>query len=99
MEMPLQGTSMHGGLRSQDKGDATTRDKHLADATPKCFRDKFYQLARNSLAKLDSLLDSRLSRKGEIESETNSIDRAIANLTYNKMESNISNLHLLERVQ
>uniref|UniRef100_A0A0D3ANE6 Protein kinase domain-containing protein n=1 Tax=Brassica oleracea var. oleracea TaxID=109376 RepID=A0A0D3ANE6_BRAOL len=29
MEMPLQGTSMHGGLRSQDKGDATTRDKHM----------------------------------------------------------------------
>ncbi|KAF2596473.1 hypothetical protein F2Q68_00007554 [Brassica cretica] len=29
MEMPLQGTSMHGGLRSQDKGDATTRDKHI----------------------------------------------------------------------
>ncbi|CAN6818804.1 unnamed protein product [Brassica oleracea] len=29
MEMPLQGTSMHGGLRSQDNGDATTRDKHV----------------------------------------------------------------------
>ncbi|KAL0824645.1 hypothetical protein Bca101_048322 [Brassica carinata] len=28
MEIPLQGTSMHGWLRSQDNGDVTTRDKH-----------------------------------------------------------------------
>ena len=28
MEIPLQGTNMHGWLRSQDNGDATTRDKH-----------------------------------------------------------------------
>ncbi|KAL0826983.1 hypothetical protein Bca101_050660 [Brassica carinata] len=28
MEIPLQETSMHGWLRSQDNGDATTRDKH-----------------------------------------------------------------------
>ncbi|KAG2315561.1 hypothetical protein Bca52824_018683 [Brassica carinata] len=42
---------------------------------------------------------TRLSREEEIESETNSIDRAVANLTYNKMESNISNFPLLERVQ
>nr|VDD28081.1 unnamed protein product [Brassica oleracea] len=28
MEMPLQGRSMHGWLRSQDNGDTTTRDKH-----------------------------------------------------------------------
>ncbi|ESQ48794.1 hypothetical protein EUTSA_v10021314mg [Eutrema salsugineum] len=42
---------------------------------------------------------TRLSREEEIESETNSIDRAIANLTFNKMESNISNFPLSERVQ
>ncbi|XP_010486930.1 PREDICTED: protein LNK3 isoform X2 [Camelina sativa] len=42
---------------------------------------------------------NRLSREEEIESETNSIDRAIANLTFNKMESNISNYPLPERVQ
>ncbi|KAF2615732.1 hypothetical protein F2Q70_00009853 [Brassica cretica] len=42
---------------------------------------------------------TRLSREEEIESETNSIDRAVANLTYNKMESNISNFPLPERVQ
>ncbi|CAN8269421.1 unnamed protein product [Cochlearia groenlandica] len=41
-----------------------------------------------------------LSREEEeIESETNSIDRAVANLTFNKMESNISNFPLPERVQ
>ncbi|KAJ4871866.1 Uncharacterized protein Rs2_46493 [Raphanus sativus] len=40
-----------------------------------------------------------MSREEEIESETNSIDRAVANLTYNKMESNISNFPLPERVQ
>ncbi|CAH8361936.1 unnamed protein product [Eruca vesicaria subsp. sativa] len=43
--------------------------------------------------------NTRLSREEEIESETNSIDRAVANLTYNKMESNISNFPLPERVQ
>ncbi|KAG2317961.1 hypothetical protein Bca52824_021085 [Brassica carinata] len=43
--------------------------------------------------------NTRMSREEEIESETNSIDRAIANLTYNKMESNISNFPLSERVQ
>uniref|UniRef100_A0A1J3IQA9 Protein LNK3 n=1 Tax=Noccaea caerulescens TaxID=107243 RepID=A0A1J3IQA9_NOCCA len=42
---------------------------------------------------------TRLSREEEIESETNSMDRAIANLTFNKMESNISNFPLSERVQ
>ncbi|KAL1204768.1 Protein LNK3 [Cardamine amara subsp. amara] len=42
---------------------------------------------------------TRLSREEEIESETNSIDRAVANLTFNKMESNISNFPLSERVQ
>ncbi|CAF2127292.1 hypothetical protein HID58_011250 [Brassica napus] len=42
---------------------------------------------------------TRLSREEEIESETNSIDRAVANLTYNKMETNISNFPLPERVQ
>ncbi|CAH2053910.1 unnamed protein product [Thlaspi arvense] len=42
---------------------------------------------------------TRLSREEEMESETNSIDRAIANLTFNKMESNISNFPLSERVQ
>ncbi|KAF8075688.1 hypothetical protein N665_1072s0015 [Sinapis alba] len=43
--------------------------------------------------------NTRLSREEEIESETNSIDRAVANLTYNQMESNISNFPLPERVQ
>ncbi|CAG7877789.1 unnamed protein product [Brassica rapa] len=42
---------------------------------------------------------TRMSREEEIESETNSIDRAVANLTYNKMESNISSFPLSERVQ
>ncbi|EFH59033.1 hypothetical protein ARALYDRAFT_897442 [Arabidopsis lyrata subsp. lyrata] len=42
---------------------------------------------------------NRLSREEEIETETNSIDRAVANLTFNKMESNISNFPLSERVQ
>ncbi|CAN6887329.1 hypothetical protein Bca4012_074469 [Brassica carinata] len=41
---------------------------------------------------------ARMSREEEIESETNSIDRAVANLTYNKMESNISSFPLSERV-
>ncbi|VVA97327.1 unnamed protein product [Arabis nemorensis] len=83
----------------------------LTDETRKCFRDTFYRLARNSYDKLDSeefhmqasRYDygdaTRLSREEEIESETNSIDRAIANLTFNKMESNISNFPLSERVQ
>jgi len=46
-----------------------------------------------------NLFDCRFSREEEIESETNSIDRAVANLTFNKMESNISNFPLSERVQ
>ncbi|KAH0927409.1 hypothetical protein HID58_019665 [Brassica napus] len=40
---------------------------------------------------------TRMSREEEIESGTNSIDRAVANLTYNKMDSNISNFPLSER--
>ncbi|CAH8359902.1 unnamed protein product [Eruca vesicaria subsp. sativa] len=43
--------------------------------------------------------NTRMSREVEMESETNSIDRAIASLTFNKMESNISNFPLSERVQ
>ncbi|XP_023641655.1 protein LNK3 isoform X2 [Capsella rubella] len=71
----------------------------------RCSQDKSDSVSTNSdkllmqTSRYDYGDGNRLSREEEIESETNSIDRAIANLTFNKMESNISNFPLPERVQ
>ncbi|CAF1696589.1 unnamed protein product [Brassica oleracea var. botrytis] len=68
----------------------------LTDDTRKCFRDTFYRLAKNSHHKSESeFLEDRTSRyrNQKTELETNSIDRAVANLTVNKMESNMRNMH------
>ncbi|KAF8109483.1 hypothetical protein N665_0095s0055, partial [Sinapis alba] len=61
-----------------------------------CMQASRYGYGDNTM---DHLFDCRMSREEEIKSESNSIDRAIANLTFNKMEPNISNFHLSERVQ
>ncbi|KAJ0266227.1 Protein LNK4 [Hirschfeldia incana] len=88
--------------------DLQRASEKLTDVTRKCFRDTFYRLAKNSLQKCESgnmnteefLQDTTFS--GDInqktESETNSIDRAIANLTFNNMESNMRNLPPPKRV-
>ncbi|KAG7554409.1 hypothetical protein ISN44_As11g006530 [Arabidopsis suecica] len=66
----------------------------LTDDARKCFRDTFYRLAKSSQQKSDSnsdeFLEDRTSRESELE--TNSMDRAVANLTFNKMESNMRNM-------
>ncbi|ESQ40629.1 hypothetical protein EUTSA_v10014291mg [Eutrema salsugineum] len=87
----------------QDLQRATEK---LTDDTRKCFRDTFYRLAKNSQQKSESgnnnpeefLEDGTRNRDQKTELETNSIDRAIANLTFNKMESNMRNLPPPKRV-
>ncbi|KAG2262917.1 hypothetical protein Bca52824_069996 [Brassica carinata] len=90
----------------QDLQRATEK---LNDVTRKCFRDTFYRLAKNSQLKCDSgninteeFLQDTTTFSGDInqktESETNSIDRAVANLTFNNMESNMRNLPPPKRV-
>ncbi|KAL0736410.1 hypothetical protein Bca4012_012620 [Brassica carinata] len=90
----------------QDLQRATEK---LNDVTRKCFRDTFYRLAKNSQLKCDSgninteeFLQDTTTFSGNInqktESETNSIDRAVANLTFNNMESNMRNLPPPKRV-
>ncbi|CAH2073774.1 unnamed protein product [Thlaspi arvense] len=79
----------------------------LTDDARKCFRDTFYRLAKNSQQKsepgntnLEEFLEDITSgdRSQKIELETNSIDRAVANLTFNKMESNMRNLPAPKRM-
>ncbi|KAF8115607.1 hypothetical protein N665_0025s0075 [Sinapis alba] len=90
----------------QDLQRATEK---LTDVTRKCFRDTFYRLAKNSQHKCESgniinseefLEDTTFSENmnHKTESETNSIDRAVANLTFNNMESNMRNLPTPKRV-
>ncbi|CAH8312635.1 unnamed protein product [Eruca vesicaria subsp. sativa] len=89
----------------QDLQRATEK---LNDVTRKCFRDTFYRLAKNSQQKCESgninseefLQDTTFSGNinQKTESETNSIDRAVANLTFNNMESNMRNLPPPKRV-
>ncbi|CAN8298511.1 unnamed protein product [Cochlearia groenlandica] len=76
----------------------------LTDDTRKCFRDTFYRLAKNSQHNFGSdnnnnnnnleefLDDETRSKDQKTELETNSIDRAVANLTFNHMESNLRNM-------
>ncbi|XP_010491297.1 PREDICTED: protein LNK4-like isoform X2 [Camelina sativa] len=76
----------------QDLQRATEK---LTDDTRKCFRDTFYRLAKNSQQKSDSNLEEFFEDRtssNTAELETNSMDRAIANLTFNKMESNMRNM-------
>ncbi|XP_018442419.1 protein LNK4 [Raphanus sativus] len=88
--------------------DLQRASEKLNDVTRKCFRDTFYRLAKNSQLKCESdninseaFLEDR-TFSGNInqktESETNSIDRAVANLTFNNMESNMRNLPPPKRV-
>jgi hypothetical protein len=88
----------------QDLQRATEK---LTDDARKCFRDTFYRLAKNSQHKSESgnsiseeFLDGQTSRNRnqKTELETNSMDRAVANLTFNKMESNMRNLPAPKRV-
>ncbi|KAL1196870.1 Protein LNK4 [Cardamine amara subsp. amara] len=78
--------------------DLQRASEKLTDDTRKCFRDTFYRLAKNSQHKSDSSNntnskeDRTRNRKHKSELETNSMDRAVANLTFNKMESNMRNL-------
>ncbi|KAL0709122.1 hypothetical protein Bca4012_016100 [Brassica carinata] len=76
----------------QDLQRATEK---LTDDTRKCFRDTFYRLAKNSQHKSESefLEDRTRYINQQTEMETNSIDRAVANLTFNKMGSNMTNMH------
>ncbi|CAN8237094.1 unnamed protein product [Cochlearia groenlandica] len=77
--------------------DLQRASEKLTDDTRKCFRDTFYRLAKNSQQKSESgnshpqefFEDG--TRKKVNELGTNSIDRAVANLTFNKMESNMRN--------
>ncbi|KAK7405551.1 hypothetical protein VNO78_06966 [Psophocarpus tetragonolobus] len=82
----------------------------LTEKTRICFRDALYRLARNTkhvLEDLDGGLNMhqeiprsiyneamRSEENKPMESETNSIDRAVANLMFNKMEINIVDLPL-----
>ncbi|KAL0755383.1 hypothetical protein Bca101_093051 [Brassica carinata] len=66
MEMPLQGTSMHGGLRSQDNGDATTRDKHIKHLTLSCSSlcSSISNISENPTEKIASNLRSYVEKRG-----------------------------------
>ncbi|GMH05082.1 hypothetical protein Nepgr_006922 [Nepenthes gracilis] len=73
----------------------------LSEKTRLCFRDSLYRLAHNSNWQLptqglaegapDGSLRSRQTEAAE--SETNCIDRAVANLMFNKMDTDAPNLH------
>ncbi|XP_033138446.1 protein LNK4 isoform X2 [Brassica rapa] len=88
--------------------DLQRASEKLTDVTRKCFRDTFYRLAKNSQLKCESgninteefLQDTTFSGNinKKTESETNSIDRAVANLTFNNMESNMRNIPPPKRV-
>uniref|UniRef100_A0A1J3F8Z1 Protein LNK3 n=1 Tax=Noccaea caerulescens TaxID=107243 RepID=A0A1J3F8Z1_NOCCA len=85
--------------------DLQRASEKLTDDARKCFRDTFYRLAKNSQHKSESgniiseeFLEGQTSRNQKTELETNSIDRAVANLTFNKMESNMRNLPAPKRV-
>ncbi|KAH0907726.1 hypothetical protein HID58_039553 [Brassica napus] len=92
----------------QDLQRASEKVTVLTDVTRKCFRDTFYRLAKNSQLKCESgninteefLQDTTFSGNinKKTESETNSIDRAVANLTFNNMESNMRNIPPPKRV-
>ncbi|XP_010520087.1 PREDICTED: protein LNK3 isoform X2 [Tarenaya hassleriana] len=91
--------------------DLQRATEKLTDETRKCFRDTFYRLAKNSVHDPEDHRPAqargshggdqsdriRSRRQHGTESETNSIDRAIANLTFNKMESNIEMFPLPEK--
>ncbi|OMO51326.1 hypothetical protein CCACVL1_29852 [Corchorus capsularis] len=79
----------------------------LSDKTRICFRDAFYRLAKNT--KQNHIAPNqqenlyvqthppRSGRKEITESETNTVDRAIANLTFNKMETNVQDFPVTTR--
>ncbi|GLT60143.1 hypothetical protein SLA2020_374320 [Shorea laevis] len=85
----------------------------LPDKTRVCFRDAFYRLAKNSKQNFMAHNQSRNlpletefpshdakirpERQNAVESETNTIDRAIASLTFNKMEVNVLNFPLVKQ--
>lgn len=73
----------------------------LSSSTRLCFRDSLYRLAKRSKQQLsaetqmeDLSLETgneqiRSTRTGTAESETNTIDRAVANLMFNEAQANI----------
>ncbi|GAB4827762.1 hypothetical protein Ancab_034648 [Ancistrocladus abbreviatus] len=71
----------------------------ITEKTRLCFRDSLYRLAHNSneqasvQTRVEGAHDETSSGKTEAgESETNSIDRAVANLMFNKVDANACNL-------
>lgn len=75
----------------------------MTENTRICFRDALYRLAKNSkhgvtqyqnaMQRTSQSAISRSERTQTRESETNTIDRAIANLMFSKMDFNARNMN------